>query len=196
MTFIAGLNGKMAWATGRPAKSIRLRSADLHKLFTKASSVFENWPLNFHQFLQEQSRGAIRINPDDGKLDTALKREFGPFYERLYQDLDGCQFDFMREAFAHFLTSRLKSQSLQSSKISPVISSDKTDEYISVTEARRLLRITHHTMFDLIATGEIDFVIRNQGGRLKYLLRLSDVDNLKCKFEQAVSSRVLAKELG
>lgn len=196
VTFIAGLYGKMAWATGRPAQSIKLRNADLHKLFTKAYAVFDNWPRNFHQFLQQQSTGRRRLNPDGGKLDTALKREFGPFYERLYRDLDGCQFDFMREAFAHFLTGRLKSQSPQSPKISPDISSDKTDKYIPVTEARRLLKITHRTMFDLIATGEIEFVLRNQGTTLKYLLRLSDIENLKCKFEQSLTSRALAKELG
>ena len=39
ITFIAPLYGKMAWATGRPAKSIKLGNAVLHKLFTKASSV-------------------------------------------------------------------------------------------------------------------------------------------------------------
>jgi len=38
--------------------------------------------------------------------------EFGSFYERLYENLRGPQFDFMREAFAEFLTNRLKSQSI------------------------------------------------------------------------------------
>jgi hypothetical protein len=31
---------------------------------------------------------------------------------------------------------------------------------------------------------------------MKYFLRLSDVENLKCKLEQSVSSRTLARELG
>jgi hypothetical protein len=51
-------------------------------------------------------------------------------------------------------------------------------------------------MFDLIKTGEIDFVIRSEGMALPYLLRLSDVENVKDKFEQAISSHVLAKQLG
>ena len=51
-------------------------------------------------------------------------------------------------------------------------------------------------MFDLITTSEIGFVIRNQGTALKYLVRLSDVENVRCKFEQSLSTRDLAKELG
>ena len=68
--------------------------------------------------------------------------------------------------------------------------------YISVVQARRLLKITHRAIFDLIKFGEIDFVIRNKGTSLRYLLRLSDVENVKDKFEQAISSRTLARQLG
>lgn len=102
----------------------------------------------------------------------------------------------MREAFAHFLTSRLRGRSLQSPGVTSISSFGDTDKYVSVTEARRLLRITHRAMFDLIRTGEIQFVITNERATLKQLLRLSDVENLKCKFGQAVSSRALARELG
>jgi hypothetical protein len=196
MTFIAGLSGKIAWATGRPAKSIKLRNLDLHKRFTHAYAVFENWPRNFHQFLYDKSKGESRLSPYDGRFDTALKREFGSLYEHLYENLVGCQFEFMREAFAHFLTNRLRSQSLQPPRITSISSSGDPDKYVSVTEARRLLRITHRAMFDLIRTGEIEFVIRNERATLKHLLRLSDVENLKCKFGNAVSSRALAKEFG
>ena len=36
LTFIAGLEGKISWATGRPSKSIKLRNEDLHVYITKA----------------------------------------------------------------------------------------------------------------------------------------------------------------
>jgi hypothetical protein len=156
--------------------------------------VFENWQYNFQQFIEEQSKGKKRFNPHDGELDTALKREFGSFYERLYEDLRGQQFDFMREALAEFLTKRLKSQS-EPGTVS-YVTSRGSDGYISVAQARRLLKITHRAMFDLIKTGEIDFVIRSEGTSLRYLLRLSDVENVKNKFEQAISSRTLARQLG
>ena len=196
LTFISGLSGKMAWATGRLSQSIKLRSKDLHKLYTPAYSVFENWPHNFHQFIQKQSKGEIRLNPNDGRFDTALKREFGSFYEHLYRDLDGGQFDFMRESFADFLTARLKSQSQEPGEEPLPASLSETDTYISVAEARRLLKISHRAMFDLIATGEVEFIIRNRRTTLKYLVRLSDVEDLKCRFEQSLSTRALARELG
>ena len=194
IVFMAGLFGKLAWATGRPSRSIKLRNEELHTLFTKAHQVFENWPLNFYQFLRVQSKGKKRLNPHGGELDTALKREFGSFYERLYQDLREPQFDFMREAFVEFLTNRLKSQF--EPRTVPYVTSRGSDSYISVVQARRLLKISHRAMFDLIKVGEIDFVIRNEGTTLRYLLRLSDVENVKDKFEQAISSRTLARQLG
>src|SRR5207245_6335985 len=103
---ISGLFRKMAWAKGRPSKSIKMPNKDLHQLYSGAYSVFEDWPHNFHRFLQKLSKGVMRLNPDDGRFDTSLKREFGGFYEHLYHDLDGAQFDFIRDSFAAFLTYR------------------------------------------------------------------------------------------
>jgi hypothetical protein len=195
IVFMAGLFGKLAWATGRPSRSIKLRNEELHTLFTNAHKVFETWPLNFHQFLRVQSKGKKRLSPNNGELDTALKREFGSFYERLYEDLREPPFDFVREAFAEFLTLRLKSQSEPGTM--PDVSSLGSNRYIPVTQARRLLKITHRAMFDLIKTGEIDFVIRNEGTVLRYLLLLSDVQNVKDQFERAISPRTpLARQLG
>jgi len=186
----------MAWATGRPSKSIKLRNADLHELYCRAYSVFENWPHNFHQFLSKQSRGNLRLSPYDGKLDAALKKEFGSFYEHLYRDLDGAQFDFMRESFAEFLTNRLRSQSqAQGSECFPA-SFSETDKCITMSDAKRLLKISHRAMCDLIASGEAGFVIRNNGTTLECVLRRSDVEDIQCKFEQSLSTRALAKELG
>ncbi len=90
----------------------------------------------------------------------------------------------------------VRSQTQERSEEPLSASLSKTDTYISVAEARRLLKISHRAMFDLITTSEIGFVIRNQGTALKYLVRLSDVENVKCKFEQSLSTRSLARILG
>lgn len=101
----------------------------------------------------------------------------------------------MREAFADFLTNRVRAQSEPRTTV-PYVTSRGSGSYISVAQARRLLKITHRAMFDLIKTGELDFVIRNEGTALRYLLLLSDVENVTDKFEQAISSRTLARQLG
>jgi hypothetical protein len=196
ITFVVRCGRKISWATGRPSKSIKLSNSDLHELYAHAHSVFDNWPNNYFQFLKNQSRGLVRLQSHDGKLDTALKREFGSFYEYLYQNLDKPQFDFMRESFAEFLTARLKSQCEEVRSEPLSLHSHGTDSYISMANARRLLRISHHAMSDLIASGEVGFGIRNHGKNLEYVLCRSDIENLKCKFEQSLSTRDLAKELG
>src|SRR5260370_9526492 len=87
----------------------------------------------------------------------------------------------------------VRSQSQERSEEPLSASLSKTDTYISVAEARRLLKISHRAMFDLITTSEIGFDIRNQGTPLKYLVRLSDVENFKCKFKQSLSTRSLPR---
>jgi len=195
LTFIAGLESEVSWATGRPSKSIKLRNEDLHTCITEAYQVFENWPHNFHQVLREKSQRNVRLNPRDGKLDTALKEEFGALFKRLYGDLRGHQFDFLHEAFAQYLKNRLRAQYEDVDSL-PLVPTSDDDQYISVTEARRLLKISHDSLLDLVKTGEIAFVIRNQDTTLRYLLRLADVENVKMKYEQAFGLRELAKQLG
>jgi hypothetical protein len=185
----------MSWATGRPSKSITLRNEELHTYITAAYQVFENWPLNFHQLLDKKSKGDARFNPRDGKLDTVLKEEFGALFKRLYGDLQKPQFDFLREAFAQYLTNRLKTHHEDVDGFSSVPLSDH-DKYITVTEARRLLKLSHDSLLDLMKTGEIAFAIRNQDRTVCYLLRLTDVETVKMQYEQALGSRALAKELG
>jgi hypothetical protein len=184
----------MSWATGRPSKSIKLRNEDLHTHITNAYQVFQSWPHNFHQFLDQKSKGDVRFNPRDGKLDTALKEEFGTLFKRLYCDLRGPQFDFLRDAFAQYLNNRLRAQFEDVDRFSSVPESHD-DKYITVTEARRLLKLSYDSILDLVKTGEIAFVIRNEDRTLRYLLRLADVENVKIKFEQAMGSRELAKQL-
>jgi hypothetical protein len=195
LTFIAGLECEMSWATGRPSKSIKLRNEDLHTYITKAYQVFENWPHNFHRFVDQKSKGDVRLNPLDGKLDTALKEEFGTLFKRLYGDLRGSKFDFLREAFAQYVNNRLRAQYENVNGFSSVPESDD-DQYITVTETRRLLKISHDSLLNLVKTGEIAFAIRSQDRTLHYLLRLADVERVKFKCAQALGSRELAEELG
>ncbi len=195
LTFIACLECEMSWATGRPSKSIKLQNEDLHTHITNAYQVFQDWPHNFHQFLDKKSKGDVRFNPRDGKLDTALKEEFGALFKRLYGDLRDPQFDFLREAFAQYLNDRLWAQCEYGDLVSSLPASDD-NKYISVTQARRLLKISHDSLLDLVKTGQIAFAVRHQDRTLRYLLRLTDVENVKVKYEQALGSRELAKEFG
>jgi hypothetical protein len=195
LTFIAGLEGEMSWATGRSSKSIKLRNEELHTYITKAHQVFENWPHNFHQFLDKKSKGGVRFNPRDGRLDTALKEEFGALFKRLYRDLQEPQFDFLRKAFAQYLNNRLRTQCEEGDRTS-LLPACEDDRYISVTEARRLLKISHDSLIDLLKTRKIAFVIKNQDTTVRYLLRLADVERVKMKYEQALGTRELAKQLG
>ena len=194
VTFLAGCKRSVSWATGRPSKSIKFSNSELHELYAHAYSVFDDWPVNFFRFLKNKSKGPVRLQPHDGKLDTALKREFGSFYGCLYQDLEGSQFDFLREAFTQFLTDRMHSHSLiptGNSSASPELA-----KYISLADARRSLKITNASLFDLMAAGEIRCAIVNRRRSPQFAVHTTDVEKLKGESEQSITPRDLAKQLG
>jgi TniQ len=196
ISFIAGRDRKISWATGRPSKSIKMSNRELHKLYNVAYSVFDDWPDSFFRFLKGQSKRCAKIQPNDGKLDTALKREFGSLYESLYQDLEGLQFDFLREAFCEFLTDRMQSQSATPVKMFLKSGSSESETYASLVDARRRLKITNAALFDLIAAGEIRCTIVNRRRTPEFAVSFVDVERIKCDFEDSVTCRELAKELG
>jgi hypothetical protein len=104
---------------------------------------------------RKRSKGLAKHQPNDGKLNTCLKREFGSLYECVYQDLDGSQFDFLRHAFCEFLTNRIHSPpAMPVEKLSRFASSE-SETHTSLADARRSLKITNAALFDLIAAGEI-----------------------------------------
>ena len=196
ITFVARCKLKISWATGRPSQSIKLSNSDLHELYAHAYSVFDNWPINFFQFLKNQSKGPVRLQPYDGKLETALKREFGSVYECLYQNLEGSQFDFLREAFTQFLTDRIYSQSATVTENSSASTSTESAKYVSLADARRSLKITNAALFDFIRAGEIRCAIINGRRGAEFAVRAIDIERVKCEFDESMTCRDLAKQLG
>ena len=196
ITYVARRNRKISWPTGRPSKSIKLSNKELHGLYAKAYSVFDDWPIHFVQFLKERSRGSVRLQPHDGKLDTALKREFGFVYESLYQDLEGSQFDFLRKAFTHFLTDRMNLQAQTATEHSSAGTSTESAIYVSLANARRSLKITNAALFNLMTAGEICCAIVNGRRSPELAVRVVDIERLKFEFEESMTCRTFAKALG
>lgn len=196
ITYIARCERQISSAIGRPSKSIKLSNEELHALYAQAHAVFDDWPNGFFRFLKEQSKRCIRLRPNDGKLDTALKREFGSLYESLYQDLGGSQFDFLRTAFCEYLTHRMRSQSAQALETSSSSASANSAEYTSLANARRRLKITNLVLFDLISAGGICCAIVNGGRIPEFVVSSVDVERIKGEFEDSVTCRDLARELG
>jgi hypothetical protein len=196
ITFIAGREREISWATGRPSKSIKLGNGELHELYAHAHCVFDDWPISFFQFLKDQSRGRARLQPHDGRLDTALKREFGSVYECLYYDLGGSQFDFLREAFTQFLTDRMYSQFAMVTKTSSASTSTESAKYVSLANARRSLKITNAALFDLIGAGDVRCAIINGRRSPEFAVSAIDIEKLKGEFEESMTCRDLARELG
>jgi len=193
ITFVAGLDREISWATGRPSKSIKLSNKELHELHTRAYVIFDEWPLNFFELLKRQSRSHVRLRPYDGKLDTALNKEFGCLYRSLYLDLPGTQFDFLRNAFTQFLTLRISSLSLPAPGTSSRSSSSESQKYISLVAARRTLKITNAALFELVTEGEIHCVIINGRRNPEFAVNKLDVERVVSELDESITPRDVAR---
>jgi hypothetical protein len=196
VTFVARCQRKVSRSTGRPSKSIELDNRELHDLYTHAYAVFDDWPHNFFQFLYGRSKRWAKLQPNDGKLDTALKKEFGLLYQSLYQDLEGNQFDFLRKAFCEFLTDRMHSQFTSFVEDSSACEMTNCAQYSALADARRSLKITNAALFDLIAAGEIPCRVINSRRTPELAVNAAHVERVKHEFEESMTCRDLAKELG
>jgi len=196
ISFIAGCEQRISWATGRPSKSIKLSNRELHELYAHAYSVFDDWPNNFSQFLKNKSKGPVRLQPHDGKLDTALQREFGSVYESLYQNLEGPQFDFLRKAFTQFLTDRMCLQSATVTQSPSASTLTESAKYVSLIDARRSLKITNTALFDFIRAGEIRYAIINGRRGAEFAARAIDIQRLKSELAKSMTCRDFARKLG
>ena len=176
ITLIARCKRQISRATGRPSKSINLNNRELHNLYTQTYGVFDDWPDNFFRFLNGQSKRRARLQPNDGKLDTALKKEFGLLYESIYQELEGSQFDFLRKAFCVLLTERMHSQSAITHETSCASASQESTKYTSLVDARRRLKITNASLFELMAAGRANiFVDRHGRGPHEQVIRRKNI---------------------
>lgn len=138
---------------------------------------------------ETKAKGKKRLNPHCGSLDTGLRREFGFSISGCMRIRRVSRFDFMREAFAGFLTDQ-DQVSIRAKRYRPLCASFDIDTYVSVAQARRLLKITHRAIFNLIKVGEIDFEQRDGAAIPPSPI---DVENVKVKCERAISSRTLAR---
>lgn len=166
----------------------RINSAELHGVLCKAMHVFRDWPKNFFSFLGWRSQELA-----SNKASTGLTKDFGQFQEALYTGLKSVAFDFIRDAFEDYLATiwegghksrRLRKKGRPDAK------------FVSKPEAVKLLRVSQHTVDDLLSNGKLRAVIRPAGGRRIILIERRTVDELIAERSEFVDQKQTAKLLG
>lgn len=192
LIFIASQQRGLSGITGK-LLTREMRNKELHILYRKAFSVFENWPHNFYKFL-DWRRAQERNNLSrDERLKFSLGKDFGNFYSGMYRFFPSGSFDFMKTAFGEYLLSHWEGAYVPSTnrnrfKRSPQFRG--SNQYVPRVEARRLLGVNYKIIDHYVETGKLKASVRNRGKNRIFLIEVPSLAALKRELDQNMGRRL------
>lgn len=154
------------------------RNKSFHNILTDAYFIFENWPSNYFQFLDQrrtQERSAKRTYQ---RVKSILYIEFGSFYSGLCGVLSGNQFNFMRGAFIEYIVQNIMRGYSPASTRYKIAEESLNREYILKSDVRRLLGVDNLWINQRIRTGALKTVVRSKGKKRLVFIKAEDVTRL------------------
>jgi hypothetical protein len=167
-----------------------LKNDDIHVILSRAVGVFDDWPSNYFLFLDwvRSQRGVTRAS-------TGVRKDFGQYVTTLYEQLAAPPFNFLRDAFEEYLTTRWDGGR---ASLFSRLSETKLNKsrYITRQEAKKLLKIGNHGIEQLIANGKLKGIIRHHKSLRVFLIERNSVQDLRGDLDGAVYLRTLERKLG
>jgi hypothetical protein len=183
--FIASQHQGLSGATGK--KIARgMRNAELHALYTKAYSVFEDWPSNYYEFLdwrraRERKGSAVRCGSKAG-----LGQDFGNFYGGLYRFFSSDEYEFLRSAFGEYLVGRWEAMYVPSlSRWKNLPRMRGSNRYVSRSEARQLLGVNYKLIDQYVEANRLTALVRGSGRERSFLIEVSSLARLKRELDHS-----------
>jgi len=163
--------------TGWPLLSSR-SVKDLHKLFTEAYYIFDDWPNHFYDLLHKWHVQDKPVFPSYQRLQSVLYKEFGTPYFSLYKTLPDSQFDFLRDAFVDYLLKEWEGYDLSLLIGKKSIGRCRKVRYVSKSDARRLIDANDEWVNHCIRTGRLRTKVLSKGMRRLIFVDLTDIADL------------------
>jgi hypothetical protein len=175
--FMVGQLQGRSLTTGWPLISSR-SVKDLHRLFTEAYCIFDDWPNHFYELLHQWYVQDKPVFPSYQRLQSVLYKEFGTPYFSLYKTLPDSQFNFLRDAFVDYLLEEWEGYDL--SLLTGKRSTGRCHKikYVSKSDARRLLGVEDALINHFIQNGMLKTKVRSKGMKRLIFVDLTDVANL------------------
>ena len=165
-------------------------STEIHRRLLRAFAVFENWPINFNQFLDHLS--GIKKS---SRSERGLRATFGSFHRRLYDARSSppAIWDLLRNQFEDYISEYWDRGYVYSAKWFKARCKSKC---ISRAQASKSLNIDPLVIDGLISSGALTGVVRNTGGRRNFLVEAASVERFKFERGRHLSLRDASKLLG
>ncbi|MFY9622492.1 MAG: helix-turn-helix domain-containing protein [Pyrinomonadaceae bacterium] len=160
-----------------------------HQRLVSAFSVFENWPDNFHRFLDDLSRGKSSTEKKN------LRSTFGLVYNKLYRS-PSCDDELgklLRPEFEKYIL-QLSDQSYLCSPRWFV--QRGYSACLSRTSVSRILSLDQTAVDALISSGKLAAVVDKSGVRRQFVVQAESVERLKLQKRRYLSLKAASKVLG
>jgi DNA-binding transcriptional MerR regulator len=173
-------------------KNFALKSvnAEIHALLCAAVAVFNNWPHNYFNFL-EQRKSQV-LNP---RSVTGLGKDFAQYKIAPYQYLPSPQLEFMRAAFEEYVASKWDGGYVtQVKRLGPDVR--EHSRYISRKDAARILNMGVEGIDRLISVGKLRAVVRDRNNFRSILVERTSVAPVKYELEHSLYRNQVINLLG
>ena len=168
----------------------RRTSVEVHRRLLTAFLVFDNWPVNFHAFLDHLSSSRRPT-----KTASGVRKVFGPLHQRLYDQkyLPSAIGDILRKEFENYVLVHWDDGYV----CSPRWFRTKCDsKYVSRARASTMLKLNAPVLDGLISSGKLKGMIRNSSGRRIFLVEAASVETFKAERERYLPLKKASKLLG
>jgi hypothetical protein len=178
--FVAGQQRGLSAATSRHLVAAG-KSKNFHKLLTEASSVFDNWPVNYFGFLDQRRVQERKVTRTYQRMKSALYGEFGSFYSGLHSVLSGSQFDFVRYAFLEYINQHLMRNYPHDLLPAKTHEESLKGTYILKSDVRKLLAVDNVWINHYIETGKLRTTVLSKGKKRLVFIKAADLRQLRTK---------------
>lgn len=194
LRFMDFMAAQMADTSDAGGKFLRPRPLDkAHEYVVRAYKIFEDWPNNFNQFLDE-----LRDKPRSGSLyqsNTGLVKDFGAFYIPVYKHFNGPDYDFVRNSFEDYLI-EWDGGYLRESDMPFSERFRKKSKYVGINEASRLLEVAPKRIQRLLDGGYLQGSSVAAGKTTLFRIEKVSLNTLKEILDSKQSQIDVAKKLG
>ncbi|TPG70261.1 MerR family transcriptional regulator [Brevibacillus laterosporus] len=162
---------------------------DNHKNFMFAFEVFNDWPKNFHEFLDN-------ISPKQNwtKLrQVGVIKEYGAFFHNIYDNFLEQEYDFLRKSFEHYLKNNWTRGHINRL---PMFKNDIEKKYLSMNEVCTNYGISDKNIKVLVEEKLVEGTITNRGKTTIVLVDAQSMENYKLRLENTLTLEKTVHYLG
>jgi TniQ protein len=163
----------------------------IHKDLLRAFLVFESWPINFYQFLDQ-----VRCRNSSSRSKTGLYADFGSLYVKLYgpRSLSSRSAQVIRNEFEKYLSNHWDEGYL--AKAIWLKPENAEGKYIGMVNAARVLKIHPQVLSRFVSKGKLSAVVKKNGRTRLFLVDATSVEKLRLERARYLSLERAARFLG